>query len=274
MAADRLPPLAVTREAALLLDFVHGLNAGYGMERSCKLSAGDICCDRFLLSVGGDALGDTAADFIQGLCAALDFPKALRADLLHWQGAAHILHLGYEGGAASPLVKLYLEFPPSPPSAGVALAVHRAYKWRPRDPQRHALAHYRYRPDMGAAGREALLDRCFRQDREGRAIAAALLERALARLDERELFILEVSEDGQPRHSFDVKLYDAEWRAGDIQDSLARMAAHCGLDDAGAGALIERLGDEIVGHVSAGTGRDGAAFFTVYYGIRACGVET
>jgi hypothetical protein len=72
--------------------------------------------------------------------------------------------------------------------------------------------------------------------------------------------MLHVTEDGSTRSSLDINLADAEITVGDLP----------GLD-----ALLDGQADKLediravnLGHFAAGSGRDGRAFSTIYYGGR------
>jgi hypothetical protein len=96
-----------------------------------------------------------------------------------------------------------------------------------------------------------------------------LLARAAARTDARHLFLMAVDEPGNPRRSYDINVYRAELHLRDIADLVGAAATELAVPQPQVRALLERSGALALGHLSAGRGRDGEEFVTVYYGVEA-----
>ena len=84
--------------------------------------------------------------------------------------------------------------------------------------------------------------------------------------DSGELLLMEVEEPGNPRRSCDLNVYDAGLRMREIAD-LLEAACEISLFRTHRRAVFGRAGGSGAGHLSAGVGRDGREFVTVYFGV-------
>jgi hypothetical protein len=96
-----------------------------------------------------------------------------------------------------------------------------------------------------------------------------LLARAVARVDAQALFLMEVEEAGNPRRSFDLNVYQAEFNLCDIADLVRTVAARFTIAPPRLGDVLDRCGPLALGHLSGGVDRDEREFVTVYYGVEA-----
>jgi hypothetical protein len=78
------------------------------------------------------------------------------------------------------------------------------------------------------------------------------------------MLYLEVSEEGNPRSSFDVNLYKSGLAVADVGAQLRPAAAHFELAAETIEAQLERLGACPLGHISSGPDRKGNQFLSVY----------
>lgn len=246
---------------------LHAFAAGLGLpmlgESSLKLSPGAIQRDRYLLSVPAD-LTPTQVVALATLTAGLGldvglFANTIAADLPR----ATTLHFGFESGAAGDVLKLYCEFPIAGAWATARaerrpLLVHRAVKWDPANPARAAISRYSANPSLTVPETAARIATLF-GDNPATTLAQTLVHRAAGRLAALDRLFLEVEEQGTPRRSFDLKLYDAGFTTADLASSLPALAALFGLPP------IE-LPQASLGHLAGGQGRDGRPFLTLYYG--------
>jgi hypothetical protein len=95
------------------------------------------------------------------------------------------------------------------------------------------------------------------------------MTRASERTDPRHLFLMEVADADNPRRSYDLNVYRAELRLGDIADLVGAVAEDFAIPPPQVRALLERSGTLALGHLSGGRGRDGGEFVTLYYGVEA-----
>ncbi len=248
---------------AVLRGFAEGLGLPVMGESSVKLVPGAALTDRYLLSV--PASGITAPQVAELVrVATLLGLEPETADLV----AADLplsttLHLGFEREGERTTLKLYCEFPIQrgwdiARRAGQPMLVHRAVKWDPRDATRAAVSRYVANParnvaDTGARIRD-LLGPGAPAD-----LALGLFNRAAGRVPAQDRLFLEVEEDGSPRRSFDLKLYDAGFTTADLGPAMPGLISHFGLEGF-------RVPAALLGHIAGGRGRDGKPFLTLYYG--------
>ena len=98
-----------------------------------------------------------------------------------------------------------------------------------------------------------------------RDVVRAILDRALAARPGGAALWLDLGEAGYPVRAFDLNLYDAGLRVQDIAGEVARLARAFGVNDGLTSRLMGAAGGALLGHVSAGRGRDGQPYLTVYF---------
>lgn len=281
-----LDPAASTTEfasmpaaAMRLLTMAAGLDCDVLHERSFKLVAGRILDQRLLVSVPLAAFGHEPSTLLRKWCDALAMPAlywpAMEANLPD----ARYVHLGFEQAGRGAVYKIYLEFPTAGqsepiPGSGVydRPLVHLAFKWDPERTSVTAVAHYR----RLATPSPELVRRVlagYYSSAEARnpmpAFAEHVFAAALRRMSPTELVLLEVREQGNPRRSFDLGVYDALLQVADIADWLGdELWQHLAIDGSQGRRMLAAIETERVGHVAGGIARDGQEFVTVYYGAR------
>ena len=268
-------PQAAGEQAARLFGLVDGLGVGYRYERSFRRSPGTLQANRVLLSVGRAQLGDDGAERLAAIGEALALPAALRPRLPALWAEARAVHFGFEADGERTLYKLYFERADADARAratppGGAVTLHLAWKWDPADPARHVVTRYDWLPGLDA---DALRARMALACGPGAPLEAAqaVLGLAAARVEPARLQYLEVAEEGNPRRSFDLNLYDAGLAVRDAQAPLARLREHFALRPGQYQALYDQVRARSFGHFACGVHRDGAPFATVYYGVERRG---
>jgi hypothetical protein len=96
-----------------------------------------------------------------------------------------------------------------------------------------------------------------------------ILGRAVLRRPSSPPSFLEVEDEGTPRRSFDLNVYDSEFCIADIAPGFGKLSKHFGLDPEQSRHLEALPQRAALGHVSAGLARDGRDFLTLYYGAGA-----
>lgn len=243
-----------------------------GRELSVKLAHGELLADRFLLSFHKRAFGADALTAIVELAMRLSCPEAFQAELGRFSADADIIHFGYEGSRAGTTYKLYFEFATAfrrdlakAEARREPVLLHHAFKWDPADQHRRSVSRYFALPGRSRSELERELV-ALAGGGAGEALGLALLDRALLRASADDLLLMAVEEPGNPRRSFDLNLYPAQLTLDEAKAEIGKALSAFAIPPAGARAALARFGGRTLGHVSAGTGRGGDAFATVYFG--------
>jgi hypothetical protein len=280
-AAELLPESPRDESVAQVRDLLavlRGLQVDMAVERSVKLSRAALHPNRFLLTLAKGALGTGAERRILDASRALAMPEALAGAFAARLPEANYVHAGFEEGGRGSLYKLYLEFwtdweheITSQPTRSAPFVVHLGFKWDPRDGARQAVSTYTCYPRLPF---EQLRDRVIHlfdpAPRQTLDIALECLERAAARIGRDRMLYLEVSEEGNPRRSFDVNVYKAGLRLRDVEDLVRQACREFAISAERWQALSARVQGERLGHLSGGIDRGGGGFLTFYYGARDC----
>ncbi len=242
----------------------------FGYEASCKLIPGRELAERFLISIHKDAFVSQGLSDLLPETVCQNVPS----DVWQWLEAglpdADLLHFGYES-SEQPILKLYLEsacafynglkYDPQG-----RMTVFDALKWSAElTPVR---SRYVCRPEQSEAALEQIITQCFPENQDGACqLAKSYLQQALKVLPAEQLLMLEVEEQGSVRQSFDLNLYDLEQTVAQWADLISDTWQLQQLDRQSLDMFLQTHGDKTLGHVSAGTGRDGQVFFTLYFGV-------
>jgi hypothetical protein len=182
--------------------------------------------------------------------------EAMHADA----NRATTVHFGFEEGVTSSIFKVYLEFAGNLHGAWPVL-LHSAMKWDVQHPERATRGTYTWIPGVGPE------EMMLRVRDIARGPSGDACERILPVAFERsvELMYLDVSETENERRSFDINLHSAQLRVKDVRETLLEACGRYGVRVERLDALLERIGETRLAHVSAGMNRDGRDFLTVYY---------
>ena len=267
------PPDPAAERAALTLRLVGGLGAPRNHERSFRVVRGALMANRFLLSLNADDIPGSPRTRVLEVCERLGMPAALRAQAEDSFAMASCIHFGFEEGGSGTLAKLYLERAigedekRQAQASGAPVLLHLAFKWS--DQGAGVVSRYWLHPGSPPEGMEARLARLYAGTTAAPSleIALAVLRLAVARGTPGGLQYLEVTEDGNPRRSFDLNVYDAGLSLKDAQAALFTMRDRFGVRPGQFQALYDQVRDSRFGHLAGGVHRDGADFFNVYYGV-------
>ena len=254
------------------LALVASLCAPYGVERSIKFAPGRVLEDRYLASVHRDALGPDPIEALTAMGRALAMPGDALDALPHALEGAQIIHFGWEREPEGEIFKLYFEYAAAVRAAMNArparsALVHRAFKWRPGPAGALNVTLYTWQPCRTYREIEAqLADPAFGGS-PGALCAQALLRRIERSTGAGEVMLMRVEEEGNPRRSLDINLYRADLRVGTVQDLFAQAAGDLAAPLQETQAALSRCAEQPLGHLSLGVARDGAPFFTIYFGV-------
>lgn len=232
-----------------------------GCERSFKMLPGALLPERFLV---GLPLSAIASADVRAIANDLHMPAALHDQFTAALPHAIYLHAGFEQGMRESTYKLYLEFAES---AGIPLYL--GYKWDTQNSAHSTISRYVRQPCLSIATMKERIGKAYGDTQAASALAAArMLELATLRLpldQHDQLLFVDVSDEGSPRHSFDINLYPATISVRDLQVPLRNLAMQFNLPDEKFEALMQLVADDLVGHISGGIDRHGQPFLTVYH---------
>jgi hypothetical protein len=255
-----------------LLGLVGSLGVGYGFEKSFKMTPGALRDDRLILGVRTRLARPSA--FLE-VCRRIGMPADYLAQFESRLPEANTAGFGFEGDEHGGVYKAYLEFwdalwqrvQREPRNSAPAL-LFLGFKWGVKGASRRALARYTCHPLLSVRRILRRLDALYadRPESPSRQAAREILARAASRVSGDSFVYVEAEEEGNPRRSFDLNLYKARLRVGDLQPPLQALAERYGVTPS-LGNLMGEAGARPFGHLSGGVGRDGRDFLTVYYEI-------
>lgn len=270
-----------------LLEFIAALQVPYLFERSFKMTAGHFYGDRFLVSLYMPALRDSAngslaeQQLVDGLADVLHMPASYRKAVATQLSDVQELHIGFERQGRQSLAKVYIEQPWHANATDKQL-MHRAYKWSieaaessDEGSELAAIAEY-YR--MPVQSRSDIVQGVIElsaslKDEAGRELIKATLDKLLSldnnQLSLEQLCYLQVQEQGNQRSSCDIKFYDAEVKMFQLKSLLQSAAEYFAVPLSLIDNLLTAEQDQILGHWSAGVGRNEQAFMSFYYGVKS-----
>jgi len=271
-------PGGITEEARHLLQLVKSLNVEVGFERSLKITKGILLNNRFLLGVDKKQLGTRAEDRLTEACKMIGMPATLLDVFLRHLSRGNYVHFGFEQNEETMVHKVYLEFWENireeiekiKRRPGAAL-LHLGLKWDVADPSKQSLTRYTWYPWLSP--REILLKVSGVLDpQEGapfKDAAGGLVSLALARIPYHDILYLEVTEEGNPRLSFDINVYRANLQVAEVYPILSMLCRRHSVAYDAFHSIYEDIKTKRFGHLAAGVDRKGNEFFTVYYGVES-----
>jgi tryptophan halogenase len=230
-----------------------------GFERSFKVSPRKLLANRFLAGVNSR---DLPAETLSGVCGSLRMPRWMLDQVRIRSAEATTVHFGFEQGTTSAIYKVYLEFARRLQLwQADPVLLHLAYKWDPIEPSRHAVASYVCVPGLDArqiAERVAAVTSGPARRACGEVLSQVSLRTA-------DLMYLDVTEEGNPRRSFDLNVHEASLAVSDVAAPIAQACTAYGCPPARVQALIDFASSARLAHLAGGVSRDGEEFMTLYY---------
>ncbi|MCG6533704.1 MAG: hypothetical protein L7F78_03235 [Syntrophales bacterium LBB04] len=258
--------------AAHLFWAVKDLDMRVALEHSFKFLEKTLLSDRLLVGVQqpGDA---NRRDAILEVCRELAMPEDFQQKFRVQLPNANTILFGFEKSDTRSVYKTYLEFSdrltealqkdPKPES----VVLHEGFKWDASDNTKKMMAEYRTFLFSEAREMALRISESFYAKSETNAfrIVDDVIDLAGSRTATGELLYFEVTEESNPRRSFDVNLYRANLRMEEVYPLLVAAARHYSVELDRFDALYEDVRTQIFGHLSGGTDRQGRDFLTVYF---------
>jgi hypothetical protein len=265
-------PAGAGDDAARVVALVEALGIKYGLERSFKVSRGKLLSDRVLIGFRKERIGGDADAAVLRLCERLSMPRALLAVYRERLPDAQYVHFGFERSDQRGVLKAYLEFYEKVQAEMHAQPgphlMHLGFKWMQGGAQ-PLTTRYEWYPALAVDDMRARVARILGSSEPPAApmeIADAVLAQAARKVRASDIFYLDVSEEGNPRRSFDINVYRARLRMEELAPALSQVCRRYGVERTFAG-LYHRMRGNIFGHIAGGIDRQGEDFVTAYYGL-------
>lgn len=259
-----------------LLDLVTGLNASTALEHSFKIRKGQLSDNRFLLCVNRVGQGRSFDEGVKKVCDALGMPPDYIQEFARHLPEANYIYFGFEEDGARSLYKAYLEFRDRAEekikegTAGPGpLLLHLGFKWDTSNTDRKALTQYEWHHSLDFPEIFQRLPMMLPRQpgHDPLSVAEAIIGLASERVEAGKVQYLEVSEQGNPRKSFDINLYKSGNRLEEFKPFLLKLADCYDLDQQEFVIFCDQIASKRFGHLAGGTDREGRDFVTVYYGV-------
>ena len=275
-------PRKPDRNIDRLLQLVKDLDVELGLERSFKISEKVLLQNRFLLGTSKKAIKQKPHEKLLGICERMDMPRDFLGVFSENLAKANYVHFGFEENVGTCLYKVYLEFYEDieervkrQPAESGPFVLHLGFKWDVSDNTKHVLTKYLWYPLLSV--RDMLTRMAERLDPRGYAkpleVAKGIVTAASLRMAHQAILYLEVTEEKNPRRSFDINMYKAGVKLRELYPFLLNMFRHYGIPPEEFRALYTRDKGETFGHLSGGIDRAGKDFLTVYYGVKGYSLQ-
>lgn len=265
--------IADSNHALFLLTRLHANGIHYGREDSFKLVTGQVLAERMLIGVDH---ADAAPAMLLDIAKDCGMPQAAFELLFSRVTEANAVFFGFEELETSCVCKVYLEFWEAvkrevrASGSCAPQLLHLGVKWNSAHPQRQEVARYECHPMLGVGAIMERMAACHGCPHGAPPISPLckltqdIVQRAYQRNRAASMLYLEVSEQGNPRSSYDINLYKSAITVNDCAAQLRRAGAYFSIAPELLEAQLERLGARPFGHISSGLDRHGHEFLSVY----------
>ena len=268
--ADRFREHPVSKR---LLNLIDGLGGLYRVERSFKFTRNRFLCNRFIVTVPLKESNVCHNEAVSLICSALSIPETCYSIFVQQISTATKIHFGFEDSGEQCVIKAYLEFSydhslqmeaGESPEPWLLLL---AFKWNPGEPSRYVISRYSGLPSYTPRQIHEKITTLFPHTQGG--IIMPLVTAILKMYDEsvplQPMWYLDVSEEGTPRHSFDIKTYRARLQIRHVLPFLQELCRHYSIPPQPFEAYFTTIKNHKFGHLSCGIGRDGDEFVAFYH---------
>jgi hypothetical protein len=260
-----------------MLDLIDALGIDYSFERSFKVSGNDLLGNRFLMAVNKNRMPEAKRHgVITGICRQLGMPAELLEAFEKNLPEADTVNFGFEENRRDCVYKIYLDFlskwkkeAAGTPRECDPFVMFFGYKWDSRDPGKRALTRYVWYPSISFEQIKENFSEIFQSQKhlEPLQIAKDLMDMVSKKTTHDNVYYLDVTEENNPRKSFDLNVYKAGLRLKQLYPLLARTIRHYSISAEAFHALYNPIRTKAFGHLSGGIGRAGKDFLTVYHGL-------
>ncbi len=251
-----------------------------GYEQSIKLSNGKILTDRWLFGIIPDKL---TSNKLNSIFDNINMPTEYQNDFFANISNANQILFGYEHDDTGIIIKAYLEFwdqvcqtvianEPAYKQSGTKPGpqlMHKGYKWLPDNPKKCNITSYYCLPLLTPREISRKIPAIYPDNNPTPSQTAALgfLNLTASKSPHTPIIYLEAGEQGNPRKSFDLNLYKADLSVETFSKILDTLIANYNIPESQWLNSFAPIRHHTLGHISAGTNRNGNDFFTAYFEI-------
>jgi hypothetical protein len=266
----------LSEKAGLLFQLVKNLDLEVGYERSFKVSEKSLLENRFLLGFSKKSIEQNPHERIFDICERMEMPEIFLGDFSEKLSEANYVHFGFEENERTCIYKVYLEFYDkiqeeikNQANESEHFLLHLGFKWDVSDNTIHALTKYTWYRSLAVEDILLRLANILDPEKYQKPldVAEGILTTASSRIPHHDILYLEVSEENNPRRSFDINMYRAALELRELHPILSKMCQHYSISSETFHALYDQVKTKIFGHLSGGIDREGKDFLTVYYGV-------
>lgn len=274
---DAFATLTSVEKVLVLFRHVGTLNGRITLEHSFKAIPGRLFGDRLLLGVQRAGMESPLDAGIASVCEEIGMPQNLLTSFVQSLPGANHVYFGAEKNEKTLLFKAYVEFRDKIEKeiggttvTGRSYALFTGFKWDTSSPSRQAVTRYDWYPYLPVPAMIERMRTIVDPDRHRALLEVVpeIVERASDKIPCGDIQYLEVTEEGNPRRSFDINLYKTGHALEDVHSPLRKAARHYAIPPDRFDALYERIKSERLGHVAGGVDREDRDFMTVYYGVK------
>ena len=259
-----------------LFQQVGRLDTRVDFEQSFKAIHGRLFEKRFLLGINRRVGGAGSDERLVSIGENIGMPHNLLASFERSLPHANHVYFGVEEGEETLTLKAYLEFRDQierqidgADVAGQSFPLFAGFKWDSSSPSRQAVTEYVWYPSLPVPEMLERLKTTVDPIRHPELfeVVSEIVERASERISHGDIQYLEVTEEGNPRRSFDINIYKAGYRLEDLVPFLSKAMEHYAFAPERTRVLYDRIKTDRFGHLAGGVDRENRDFMTVYYGV-------
>ena len=262
----------INKKASVLFNLVENLKLE-GLERSFKMSEKRLLANRFLFGINKKEI---KKERLLDICDQMEMPEKYQDALKEKLSDANLFLFGFEENEKSCVYKVYLEFwdkvkreVRTKGKKTDPVLLHLGFKWDALDNTKGTIARYTSYPLLTVKDIMKRLTRIY-EDVKGSIsfdIVEGIINLASNKTAKDRFIYLEVTEEDNPRRSFDINLYKANLQLHELYPILSKACHHYSIPSEEFDSLYDQISTRLFGHLAGGIDREGKDFLTVYYEV-------
>lgn len=250
-------------------------------ERSFKMFSGHFITNRYLLGVNKESLGADALEKVKSVCMRMNMDEDFFRTFEQYFPDGDYVHFGFEENEKDCVNKVYLEFyekikkeREGQRANKEPVLLHLGFKWDSSDSSRRVISKYTWFPLISVSEMNERISGIIPSREDNRVLKSVtgIIAAATSRCNNIEILYQEVTEEGNPRKSFDINIYRSGLKICELYSFLLELSRHYRISLDLFHSYYRPIKEEMFGHISGGINREGKSFVTIYYGVE--GVES